>query len=136
MDSFETRLRLHPPKNVEVVGFAENIVDEYRRTDVFLVTVPVEQGFRTRIAEAFSYGMCVVAHSANCAGMPEVIDGNNALTAADPDELCARLVSAGVNVTERQRLGAAARATPARRGAATRRNSHGKTCTDSRDLDL
>ena len=103
--------RFEKIENVEFIGFVENIEDEYQKADIMLVTIPVKHGFRTRIAEAFSYGMCVVAHAANCEGMPEIKDGYNALTASDPNELTAKLIEAINNPELRVTFGANARET-------------------------
>lgn len=86
------RLVAHPW--VDLVGYVEDIGAEYLRADAILVTIPVEHGFRTRIAEACGYGACVVAHAANAAGMPELRDGDNALLHRDAAELAARLLRA------------------------------------------
>lgn len=93
----------------EFGGYAEDIVAEYRKTDIILVNVPIPHGFRTRIAEAFSFGLCVVAHEANAAGMPELVDGTNILMAADPGILAEKLVRV-INDSElRSKIAARAR---------------------------
>ena len=86
------RLVAHPL--VDLVGFVDRIDVEYRRCDVLLVAIPVEHGFRTRIAEALSLGTCVVAHAANQAGMPELTSGENVLTDTTGDGIAAHLVRA------------------------------------------
>ncbi len=102
---------LEAQKNINHVGFVEDIEKEYVNADIVLVNVPVEQGFRTRIADAFSYGCCVVAHSANCAGMPEVSDGVNALTAEDPDLFVQKLIAAITKPELRKQIGDKAKET-------------------------
>ncbi len=93
----------------EFGGYAEDIVEEYRNTDVILVNIPIPHGFRTRIAEAFSFGLCVVAHEANAVGMPELIDETNILMAADPKVLAEKLIHAINDPALRSRLAARAR---------------------------
>jgi glycosyltransferase involved in cell wall biosynthesis len=102
---------LEKQRNVRIIGFVEDIEKEYVNADIVLVNVPVEQGFRTRIADAFSYGCCVVAHSANCAGMPEVSDGVNALTAEDPDLFVQKLIAAITKPELRKQIGDKAKET-------------------------
>ena len=75
------RILLNPSCNL--VGFVEDLVDEWKFADIVLVTIPIEHGFRTRIAEAMSYGKCVIAHIANSKGMPELEDGYNCILAKD-----------------------------------------------------
>ena len=105
------RERLEALPRVEIVGFAPDIVAEYQRSDFMLVNVPVKTGFRTRIAEAFSYEQCVVAHSANCSGMPEVIDGKNAMVSDDPEGICERIIQAGTNSALRDKIASSAKTT-------------------------
>ncbi|HUS65247.1 MAG TPA: glycosyltransferase family 4 protein [Kofleriaceae bacterium] len=84
------RLVAHPL--VDLVGYVDRIDVEYRRCDALLVAIPVEHGFRTRIAEALSLGTCVVAHAANQAGMPELTSGRNILSDTTGDGIAAHLV--------------------------------------------
>ncbi|MBW8060663.1 MAG: glycosyltransferase family 4 protein, partial [Solirubrobacterales bacterium] len=103
--------RVEEVENLKFIGFVKNIEEEYQRADIMLVAIPVKHGFRTRIAEAFSYGMCVVAHGANCEGMPEIKDGYNALAANDPEILTSKLIEAINNPDLRIKLGRNARKT-------------------------
>jgi glycosyltransferase involved in cell wall biosynthesis len=89
-------------------GFVENLADEFAAATAVLVPTPITLGFRTRIVEAFSHGVTVVAHEANAVGMPELADGGNALIAASGLEFaekCLRLVE---RPAEAERLGNAA----------------------------
>ncbi len=72
---------------VDFGGFAENVEDEYAKADIVLVTIPINLGFRTRIAESFSYGLCTVAHAANAQGMPEIQNNQNAISEDEPKRL-------------------------------------------------
>ncbi|MBX3086092.1 MAG: glycosyltransferase family 4 protein [Anaerolineae bacterium] len=67
---------------------------EFLGADIVLVTTPVEIGMRVRIAVAFAYGCCVVAHVANAAGIPEMKHDHNALIGHNGQELAAQIVRA------------------------------------------
>lgn len=71
-------------EEVVVRGWVEDIVEEVRRSDVYLVPTPIELGIRVRIPYAWSAGACVVAHTANARGLPELKHGENCLLADDP----------------------------------------------------
>ena len=103
--------RLTQEPLVKFVGFVESIAEEYQKADIVLVNIPVNLGFRTRIAEAFSYGLCVVTHEANAAGMPEICDGKNALSHSKPSEIVDRLIDVINHPQRRVQLGAAAQET-------------------------
>jgi len=67
--------------NVIIKGYVENIEDIFYNIDCMYVPTPFTLGFRTRIAEAFSFGSLVLCHSGNLKGMPELSPGNNILVA-------------------------------------------------------
>lgn len=96
---------------VRLRGFVENSQIELQSSDIVLVPTPVELGFRTRIAESFSFGCCVVSHSANGQGMREAVDGENILLAKNASEMAEKIASCIKQPELRKRLGAAARAT-------------------------
>ena len=102
-NTIEQQLKKHPL--CDLVGYVDEIEEEYRSADIILVNIPVPHGFRTRIAEAFSFGLCVIAHSANSVGMPEIIDNRNALIASDPSQLADKLVTLINDSNLRKRLG-------------------------------
>lgn len=77
-------LREHPL--VVFRGYVPDIAREFLSTDILLVPTPVPLGFRTRIAEGFSYGCVVVAHEANKAGMPELQSFENCILCSRPEE--------------------------------------------------
>jgi len=79
-------------KNMKFVGYVENLQDEYANTDLMLVNVPISHGFRTRIAEAFSFGLFVAAHKANAEGMPELKDDFNCALGEEPSEFAQKIV--------------------------------------------
>ncbi len=103
--------RLCDRDDVEFVGFVQSIEREFLMSDLLLVTIPVKHGFRTRIAEAFSYGLCVVAHEGNCAGIKEAIPGTNILSSNDPEELASLIISAINDPELRDKIGRAGRET-------------------------
>ncbi len=99
------RNSLEQYKQCKIVGFVDDLEGEYAMADIILVTIPMPHGFRTRIAEAFSYGKCVVAHSANAFGMPEIINGYNALLAENGYELGKILIKAINSIDLRNEIG-------------------------------
>ena len=92
-------------------GFVPDLSAELFSCHALLVPTQIELGFRTRIAEAFSYGCCVVAHVANQEGMPEIIHEVNALVAASGKSLAQELVRVAHNPALRQKLMLGARET-------------------------
>ena len=97
--------------SVRLRGYVEDIHQEFLTSDVLFVPTPIELGFRTRIAEGFSFGCCVVAHSANALGMPELVHRENALLAPDGAGLADQLVRALGDPALRSRLRRNARQT-------------------------
>ncbi len=63
-------------------GYVEDLAKELQRTRAMLVPTPIKLGFRTRILDGFRHGVAVIAHTANAAGMPELIHGQNCLLAS------------------------------------------------------
>jgi glycosyltransferase involved in cell wall biosynthesis len=86
-------------------GYVDDIRAEFQSSDIFLVPTPTDGGFRTRIAEAFSYGCCVVAHTANSVGMPELVHERNALLAGSGSGLAEAIVRCLRDPALRTRLG-------------------------------
>lgn len=97
--------------HVNVRGFIEDAQREVQSSEIIAVPTPIELGFRTRIAESFLYGCCVVAHSANAKGMSEIVDGENALLADTGPEMAEMLIRCIRDPELRGRLGDAARGT-------------------------
>lgn len=96
---------------VEVVGFVDDTAAEIAGADVFLVPSPYPVGARTRIAEALSIGVAVVAHADAATGIPELVDGDNALLAATGSGLAEAVLRLARDPELRDRLAVAARAT-------------------------
>ena len=89
-------------------GYVENLSDEFATATAVLVPTPITLGFRTRIVEAFSHGVTVVAHDANAVGMPELADGGSALIAASGPEFAEKCLRLARHPAEAERLGNAA----------------------------
>ena len=92
-------------------GFVQDIASEFMRSDVLLVPTPDTLGFRTRIAEGFSFGCCVVTHVANTFGMPELSNDNNCLVGKNGAELSSAIIRCLNSRELRERLSSAARQT-------------------------
>jgi glycosyltransferase involved in cell wall biosynthesis len=93
---------------VRLRGHVEPPDDEFLRADVVLVTTPIRTGPRVRILTAFSFGCCVVAHSANRLGIPALAHGENVLL-GESDRLAQLTIEALRAPTLRDRLGTAGR---------------------------
>lgn len=96
---------------VSVVGFVEDSAAEIAAADVFLAPSPYPVGARTRVAEALSIGVAVVAHRDVAAGIPELVDGENALLGATGAQLADCVLRLAGDSILRARLAAGARAT-------------------------
>ncbi len=70
-------------KHVVQRGYVENLDEEMNRATAMLVPTPIKLGFRTRIFDGFRYGLAVISHDANKAGMPELEHNHNALLASN-----------------------------------------------------
>jgi len=108
LPAIEDRLN-HP--SVRIRGFIEDAQAEFLRSDVLIVPTPDPLGFRTRVAEGFSYGCCVVSHTSNALGMPELVHEDNALLASDGLGLARQTVRALRDPDLRNRLQRRARET-------------------------
>ncbi len=97
--------------SVRIRGFVEDAPAEFLGSDVLLVPTPDALGFRTRVAEGFSYGCCVVSHTSNALGMPELVHEDNALLADNGADLARQVVRALRDTDLRRRLGRRARET-------------------------
>jgi hypothetical protein len=105
----EKQIRAHG--SVVIRGYVEDLSEEFYTSDAILVPTPLPLGFRTRIAEAFSYGSCVIAHQSNKAGMPELEDGKNILLAKTEREIAQLCKSVHLNATLKRTIGLEARKT-------------------------
>lgn len=64
-------------------GYVDDLTRELVQTDAVIEPTPIPLGMRTRIITAWAHGCPVVTHAANQAGLPEIVDGENALVASD-----------------------------------------------------
>jgi len=90
-DELRSVLR-HP--SVRALGHVEDIAAEFRRADALLVPVSIRLGVRVRILTGFAHGCCIVAHTANTAGIPELAHEQNALLASSPRGLAREIARA------------------------------------------
>lgn len=103
--------RLLDRPSVRLLGHVEDPGDEFRSAHVVLVPNAISLGVRVRIVTAFSYGACVVSHTANAAGIPELEHGSNALLGGSAVALARAVVDAVEDDELRLRLGRGARET-------------------------
>ena len=91
----DLKARLIDPA-VKVRGQISPSDEEFLSSHIVLVPTPIELGIRVRIITAFSFGSCIVAHTANRAGIPELESGRNCLLGGDGKSLadhCVALLS-------------------------------------------
>jgi glycosyltransferase involved in cell wall biosynthesis len=121
-DGFEVRVAggYDPPPDlaraldrpsVRLLGHVEGAEEEFRHAHVLLVPNSISLGIRVRVVTGFSHGSCVVSHSANALGIPELEHGRNALIGDSSDELAAHVLRALGDAGLRRSLGEGARAT-------------------------
>jgi len=91
--------------NIKIRGFVDSADEEFLSADILLALNPVRLGNRLRIASAFSFGCCVVSHSANQCGMPELRHEYNVLLAEKAKDIALALVRALSDESLRRRLG-------------------------------
>ena len=96
---------------VKIRGWVESADSEYLSADIVLVPNQVKMGQRTKIMHALSCGCCVVAHRANTAEAPELIDGENILIGENGAELAEAIIRALSEPGLKERIGANARQT-------------------------
>lgn len=99
----------HP--RVRSRGYVDSARAAFVSSDILLVPTPDPLGFRTRVVEGFSLGCCVVSHSANAEGMPELRHDDNVLLGANARDLAAQIARAAKDAELRRRIGRAARRT-------------------------
>ncbi len=97
--------------SVVFCGHVDPPDDELRQATVLLVPTDVPLGVRVRILTGFSFGACVVAHSSNALGIPELVHGENVLLGSSGEELADGVVRAVRDPELRARLQAAGRET-------------------------
>ena len=94
-------------RRVRVTGPVEDIVREYQLADIFVAAMPFSYGMKTKVLEAMSCGLPVVASPEACSGFgsapPGILVGNSP---AEVAELITRLLA---DPDLRQSLGSAGR---------------------------
>jgi Glycosyl transferases group 1 len=85
---------LLPRPSVELTGRIEPADDEFLRCDVQLVPTPYVLGKRVRIIVGWSFGCCVVAHTAEAVNLPELRDGKSGLLGSNGEEIAHAVVRA------------------------------------------
>jgi glycosyltransferase involved in cell wall biosynthesis len=81
----ELAARLSAAREVEVLGYVEDLAPVYTACDAVIVPVRAGGGTRIKVLEAFSYGRPVVSTSAGIAGIGAV-DGRHVLAGNTPEE--------------------------------------------------
>ena len=99
----------HPA--IRFAGFVDDVAREFKGADVLLVPVSIRLGVRVRVLTGFAFGSCVVCHSANSNGIPELEHGENAMLASSPRMLAREVAAALRDPRLRERLAAGGRAT-------------------------
>jgi hypothetical protein len=85
---------LLPRPSVELTGRIEPADEEFLRCDVQLVPTPYVLGKRVRIIVGWSFGCCVVAHTAEAVNLPELRDGESGLLGSNGEEIARAIVRA------------------------------------------
>jgi hypothetical protein len=99
--------------HVALRGFVPDIDEEVAGNSIFLLlnnAGPYTGGY-TRVIYAFSSGSCLIAHRRLADSMPELVHNENCLLGETPQEIAGLIQQAARDVTLRERLGYAARAT-------------------------
>ena len=97
--------------SVHLRGYVEDAASEFLSATVFLSPTPYPVGVRIRVVEAFSFGCCVVTHHDSALGLPELVDGENVLLAAEGVGWADAIVRALNDSALRKQMGEKARET-------------------------
>jgi glycosyltransferase involved in cell wall biosynthesis len=96
---------------VRLLGHVEGAENEFRRAHALVVPNAIPLGIRVRIVTGWSLGTCVVSHTANANGIPELEHAANALLADDGAGLAEQILRAVRDEDLRRRVEAGGRAT-------------------------
>lgn len=121
-DGFEVRVAggYDPPPDlarafarpsIRLLGHVEGAEEEFRAAHALLVPNSFTLGIRVRVVTGLSLGSCIVSHSANTNGIPELEHERNALIGGSADELAGHVLRALADAGLRRSLGAGARET-------------------------
>lgn len=106
----DLRRQLDRP-NIHFLGQLNPADDAFVESDLLIVPNSLTLGVRVRVLTGFSFGCCIVSHSANKLGIPELTHGINALIADDGPGIAASIASVLEDKPLRRRLEAGARLT-------------------------
>jgi glycosyltransferase involved in cell wall biosynthesis len=85
---------------------ADQLLEQYETCAALIVPTPIPIGFRTRIVDAFRYGVPVISHIANKAGFAELKNGQNCLLASNGKEFSDAMLSVARNQAIAERVAA------------------------------
>lgn len=86
-------------------GYIDDLDEEMGEVTAILVPTPIKLGARVRILEAFRYGVAVISHKANKAGMPEIEHNRNVLLASSGQEFADAMLRLAAHEEDAVRLG-------------------------------
>jgi glycosyltransferase involved in cell wall biosynthesis len=97
---------LYDIPNLHFLGFVshDDLLQEYGSAIALLVPTPIRLGFRTRIMDAFRYGVPTIVHSANKAGFHELEHRKNTMLADNGRDFAAMMREILVNNELRIRI--------------------------------
>lgn len=78
--------------------------DEFLSCNVLVVPTPIKLGIRVRIITAFSFGTCVVAHVANKAGIPELVNDENCILMDNPVMMAESIIEVFQNIHKQKQI--------------------------------
>lgn len=78
--------------NVSFTGFVDDFAAAVYNASAYLVCIPDDVGNRSRISSAWSLKCCVVTHASSVMGMPEIIDGENALVGTTGEQIADNII--------------------------------------------
>jgi len=109
MPDLQQRFKMYP--QIEFVGYVEDIRKEMLQADILLCSTSIPVGTRCRLVEAMSLGSCIVAHTANSLGQPEIEDGVNVALSDNGVGIAALIRHLSTSPETRFNMGHAARET-------------------------
>ena len=85
--------------NVNLLGYVDDarLLEEYAGATALLVPTPIPLGFRTRIVDAFRYGVPTIVHAANQAGFADLKHGQNCWMAEKGRDFAQRITAAALD---------------------------------------
>ncbi len=102
---------LHEKSYLKIRGRVTPPDQEFLSSDLLFVPTPITLGIRVRIITGMSYGCCIITHTANTAGIPEVEHEKNALVADTGKKLAEQIIRCLQDVHLREKIEENARRT-------------------------